>query len=526
MKEKLNNIINRIVSKDNIDLIIIFLLGFLGILSLLYATKWGIGISPDSVTYLDAARNLLEGHGFSYKIGAELQTLTNYPPLYPTLLAVISFILDLDLLQVARGLNALIFGLNIILVGSIMRYAKTLPIINILSSFLVLTSGTILYIHHYAWSEGLFILLGFSGLFLLNRFIEEEKRVSFLFSSVLISLAFLTRYAGLTLIITGLMALLFLHPQKFLKRIAVCIIFGAVSSIPMVLWLARNLYIAGNTTNRDMVYHANFLKPITAFFDNFSLWLLPQQIPIGVRISLVALFIIGLIVFSRRYYRNQRKRGVDLHYFSILQIISWLFILNYLAVLIISVSFFEARIPFGYRMFSPVYIACLILILPQISKILDSERVSFIKNASILLAVIFCLSYVTRFSYRVRIANTDGIEFASKKWKQSELINIIKHLPEKTQIYTNGDDVLKFLTGRNSLSIPAKIVAHNKLKNENYLNELNTMYENLYGNDGVLIWFDNITWRTYLPTVDELKNSLHLKLLVRAEDGSIYKTGS
>ena len=526
MKKKINNTLNRIVTPNNIDLIIIFFLGFLGVLVLMYATKWGIGISPDSVTYLDAARNLLEGHGFSYQIGAELQPLTNYPPLYPAVLAVISFVSNLDVLQLARGLNALIFGLNIILVGIILRYAKALPIINILSSFLVLTSGTIFYVHHYAWSEGLFILLGFSGLLFLNRFIVEEKTVSFLFASVLISLAFLTRYAGISLIMTGLMALLFLYHKKFLQRIAVCIAFGAVSSIPIVVWLARNLSIAGNTTNRDVVYHANFLKPITALFNNFSLWLLPQQIPIEVRVVFTTLLIAGLIVFSRRYYRNQRKRRAEFHYFSTLQIISCLFILNYLAVLIISVSFFEARIPFGNRIYSPVYIACLILILSQISKILDSERVSFIRNALILLTVIFCLSYIARFSYRVRIANTDGIEFASKKWKQSELVNITKNLPERTQIYTNGDDVLKFLTGRNSLSIPAKIIAHSQLKRENYHNELKAMYDNLYENDGVLIWFDNITWRSYLPTVDELKNTLNLKLLVRAEDGSIYKTGS
>jgi hypothetical protein len=39
-------------------------LALIGIASMQFATRWGAGISPDSVGYIDSARNLLDGRGY------------------------------------------------------------------------------------------------------------------------------------------------------------------------------------------------------------------------------------------------------------------------------------------------------------------------------------------------------------------------------------------------------------------------------------------------------------------------------
>jgi RNA 3'-terminal phosphate cyclase len=52
--------------------------------ALLLATRAGPGLSPDSVTYVSAARNLTDGHGYSGFTGS---ALTVFPPAYPALLA-------------------------------------------------------------------------------------------------------------------------------------------------------------------------------------------------------------------------------------------------------------------------------------------------------------------------------------------------------------------------------------------------------------------------------------------------------
>lgn len=42
--------------------------GLLGVFVIILTATWGIGLSPDSVIYIGASRNLLRGHGLRYVI--------------------------------------------------------------------------------------------------------------------------------------------------------------------------------------------------------------------------------------------------------------------------------------------------------------------------------------------------------------------------------------------------------------------------------------------------------------------------
>jgi|GEM_PF-5796957 len=56
--------------------IALFSLGLIGVAILLYSTVWGIGVSPDSVRYIDAARNLATRHALvERQIEQEIQDL-------------------------------------------------------------------------------------------------------------------------------------------------------------------------------------------------------------------------------------------------------------------------------------------------------------------------------------------------------------------------------------------------------------------------------------------------------------------
>jgi hypothetical protein len=88
-----------------------------GATALLFSTRWGIGLSPDSVVYIASARNLLSGYGLSISFTTgEFLLLTHYPPLFSAGLAGLGLV-GIDPLDGARWLNALIFGANITLLG-------------------------------------------------------------------------------------------------------------------------------------------------------------------------------------------------------------------------------------------------------------------------------------------------------------------------------------------------------------------------------------------------------------------------
>src|SRR5687768_2666146 len=79
---------------------------------MLWTTALGAGVSPDSVLYIDAARNLLAGKGL-VALGIPL---SHYPPGYPAVLAL-GGLAGIEPLAGARLLNALLFGLNAMLIG-------------------------------------------------------------------------------------------------------------------------------------------------------------------------------------------------------------------------------------------------------------------------------------------------------------------------------------------------------------------------------------------------------------------------
>ena len=141
-----------------------------GMLCLAHATRHGIGIAPDSVSYIEAARNLGAGHGISTLAdeGAGYLPMTRFPPLYPVAIAAISR-LGVDPVDAARALALALFGANIVLASALVARsapgARWLPVVG---AVLTASSPEVVAIHGAAQSEPLFLLLGFSGLLLLS----------------------------------------------------------------------------------------------------------------------------------------------------------------------------------------------------------------------------------------------------------------------------------------------------------------------------------------------------------------------
>jgi len=205
-----------------------------------YQFEVGIGINDDSVVYISAARNLLNGLGLSthpnfgghtapsveYPTRAETlspRPITHFPPLYPLLLGSVG-ILGVDPLVSARYIAALLFGVNIMIVGVIVNRISGSSWLSIIGSLLIFISQPMIGIHIYAWSEPLFIFLGFLGLFFLRAYLITREVTALVYSATAISLAFMSRYVGLSLIITGIIGILSFSGERYKKRIIHCAI--------------------------------------------------------------------------------------------------------------------------------------------------------------------------------------------------------------------------------------------------------------------------------------------------------------
>ena len=139
----------------NLDSLFAAFCGF--ILIQIFSKHSGIGISPDSVTYLSAARHI--GHGLGFK-SFDLLPVVDFPAGYPFFLTVISFFTRLDPLQFAPWLNGVLFGILLYICGGIMNgFYKSSGWYKRVLLLCILLSPALQEVYSMLWSETIFLLL-------------------------------------------------------------------------------------------------------------------------------------------------------------------------------------------------------------------------------------------------------------------------------------------------------------------------------------------------------------------------------
>ncbi len=516
-----------VTSKRSIAIIIT--LSLIGFIALLAMTRWGIGTSPDFVVYIGAARNLLDGKGLSVPFGRFIDSpLTQYPPLYPMALALPET-LGIDPLDGARWLNAILFGLLISLVGfSIRQITNKANWIPLVGALLILSSVVMLGIHTYAWTEPLFILLSFGGLVILAAYLETSKLVYLLGTSVAIGLAALTRFVGVTVIATGCLGILLLLNGNFLKKIKDTIIFGAISFLPLFLWLVRNTVTTNSIASREFAFHPITRNHFFQALQTVSTWfLVPAAAPGLLKVLILVSIFMGILVIVYLQQRNLNLNQVDsldkrdqkTHPFIKLILI---FVLTYSGFLLFSISFLDANTPLDDRILSPIFTALIILLAYFTHQLfLLTHHKPAIKIPIVLVVLFFSTTYLF-MGMNLSIRSYDqGLGFSSLQWRNSELVDQINELPATVTIHSNAPYAVYALTGRPALSLPKKFLSMNQRVNDNFAVDMANIGAEINKNGGVIVFFDLFS-RDPLEMKGEIEDTLSLKVISETTIGTIY----
>lgn len=464
---------------------------------MLFVTKPGVGISPDSVTYISAARNLISGRGLSVSFG-NVAPLTHFPPLFPSIIALPG-IIGLGPISVARWLNAILFGANILLIGLIIySYAKKSTWIPILGSLLLLTSVDMLDIHSWVWSEPMFIFLCCLSLYLLDSYIKNLKYTFLAASAVFAALALLDRYTGMALIFAGIAGIILLTDQARNKKLIAFFVFAFISISPLAAWTLRNLLIAGNATNRTLAFHPVTLLNLNMGFLTFLAWLLPDNMPV------ISMVVIGAIILFFTIYRRRIKatgESVRVENISNVPSLFTYFILIYLAFLIIAISFFDASTPLDDRLLSPIFVSLVVVMLYG-TKVIFSSKERFFKQVVAVSLLILAGSYFARSGIWMNQNYSSAHGYADSMWKTSQIVKKIEKMPASIYIYSNLPDAVYISTGRTAYWIPEKSDPTSHIANPRYSAEMDVMKKRLRKN-GVLVYFTRRR-RKFLPSDREI----------------------
>ncbi|MGA7192595.1 MAG: phospholipid carrier-dependent glycosyltransferase [Anaerolineales bacterium] len=437
-----------------VSFLILGLLTLIGIFLVLRSTPEGLGLSDDSIAYIAGARSLLAGHGYREAWLVSDNPITHFPPGFSSALTVIG-LFGLDPLRGARFLNALLFGLSTGLIGTLgWRMTKSLVAGLVLAALFVL-NGSLLQVYTTAMSEPLFIFLSLLAFWMFDLYFERDMHWLWMIAcGVFVGAAYLTRYAGLALVATFLFALFLLH-NTWRKRLVSVGIFLA-SVLPFVVgWSIRNIIVAGNATNRELIWH-----PITASNFNTTLYTISQfLVPvedwrkqlyktpvlfIALTTLILLVVLVWVIIKAWNYFGTHSPASSETISFS-----TGLYVFGYIASIIASMLLFDASTKFQLRILAPIFISLLILLVLFGVWLWQKRR-----EAAILLALFFIGISIYNQIATVQDLSKGGQGFASFDWYDSKAIAYLRTIPRALMIYTNETGAVYLYTNRPTYSLP------------------------------------------------------------------------
>jgi hypothetical protein len=490
------------------------------------ASVWGIGLSPDSVAYVSAAREFAQGHGFTLGYNATLPPMTHWPPLYPLVLS--SFIrLGMDAPEGARVLNVVLFGVNIGVFGLLAAHYTGSAKMALWTAFLFLSSRCMLEVHSYAHSEALFMIPALATIDRLGRFVEGRAgRPSFWAACGMSALASLDRYVGVSLIFWGACLLLAFYRANLFRRLGLALLYGLASGLPLALWMLRNFTLTSNLLDRTLAFHLPSRDQSLYGLQTVASWLVPEPFPKILQFAALGAVLILFAGIELRY-RVVREKRQALWLLSFMLCYALVFA-GYLTLLSVN------TLPVS-RHLSPLFFTGLLLAAVVLHTVWEKTppQNRIVRPVILFVAMVFSLSYAARSVKWIREFREQGLGYAAKSWRLSPTVERLKELGEEYRVlFSNNAEAVYILTGRACYAIPRKFDRSSVRKTKptlprpDYQRDVAAMKGLLEKGPGLVVYFDLESRRMarwFYPQENELAVELGLELMAKRADGSIYQ---
>lgn len=492
---------------------------------LYYVTQlWGIGVSYDAHYYVSSASNFLNNLGFgTFASDGSIKPLVKFPPFYPMILIAVSWITGLDTVIAARWVGIGLYAMSVSLIGWLIFVYSRSIVASALGAMIVLSNPFWLKSYHKAMSEPPYIVLMLLMLYMLSEY-GATKRTKFLILTGLLSgLGLLTRYIGGSLVAFGGISLLLFSYETVKDKIKNFLTFAFVAGLVIGPWLFQNLFLSGSMLNRNFAYHPPPWEKFSAELPNIFNWLLPITISQIYEAFLFIIFLIGLVIVIIIWFCNLRRGNYEKNNnkdsFRFVTIIFG-YILIYLLLLYISMSFFDASTPFNGRILSPIYALFVILSILVVWNGVEMINLKVVKIGALMMGLMI-LGFNMQFSVELLpMTRLKGLGFTGQSWQSSETIEVIKQLDSQVLIYTNEQMPVFFLTGRFTLDVPEKLQQLDNRVISHYSLSIEEMHQYIKQERGILVIFLTIRLHSESHTVAELSEGLILWKIL--EDGLIY----
>lgn len=450
----------------------------------LATARYGAGISPDSVSYVSAARNLLHGEGLVRFDGRQF---AHWPPLFPLLLALLG-LAGIDPLVGGRLLNAAAFGACVPLAALILRRGLGSRPLVALGTVAVLTGPPLLYTATKIWTEPVFTLLLMLLVFFLDRWLTAGARRDFGLAAVVLALLPLQRYLGAVLVPFAGLAVLLWRPVPVGRRIGPALLLGGAALLPLGLWLGRNRLVAGTLAGERIAPATGPAESIRQIFTGLA----------GPFLPVVTLFVVLLAaVLVLPLVRPSAPAA--------LRRLAAVLVTGYLAGLVVA-ALTTAIDGLDARMTAPLYPLVLLLLLSGLEDVFRRLRWASGRWLVTGLVAVWLVGQTSRSLRLVRDWREFGAGgYSIAAWQESPTVVWLRQNPVEPPVYSNAPDAAYILAG-----VPARLAP--------------TVNEPTLPETGTLVSFTRMR-RAHVLAPAELARRVELVPLVNTGDGAIMRIG-
>jgi len=488
---------------------------------LVATSSHGAGVSPDSVDYVSAARNLARGLGLVTYTGT---SLVAFPPLLPAILSV-GEMAGIGAYETSRILNATAFGGIALLTAGLARATLGESRWPFLASVVAVVSIPLVYVARYVWTESLFILLELGFLIEAIRYAKTSRWRHLAIATVLAALGTLTRYVGVVWLAVLGAVILAWSRGRWWSRLLRASAYPCVASLPLIAWLLRNQALSGTLAGARAPSSLSVGENLARTVQTLVAWWIPSPpittwgILAGVVVASSAVVLLVLVVTNL----SKGTKGVGATHPGLL--IVALSVLAYVAYLVMAATLIAFN-AIGDRLLSPIAPLVIILALWVSRAIMAwararwalSERRSPNLAVSAYALVAICLIYPSvRSATLLASSYVLGNGYAQDHYLHSETAQLASMQCQGLPTYSNADDALYWAEGIQAERVPRRTAHASDAKADDMAD-----FEQFAAQEPLcVVWLDARP-RSYLIPEKQVIALLRNTEVIRAEDGSIY----
>jgi len=425
----------------------VFLLGLASVLVISHvlfsrSVAQGIGLATDFMPYTLPVHDALGGRPF---------VMIHHPPLYPLAILSVCRWLNLEPFAAAEVLQWMCHLTLPLIAGVLVRRMTSGAVLpSIFAMVTLAASPHVLDLGGQIASEHLFMILTLGALGMLCLHLEGNRGGRWLWASAtLAGLAILTRYAGLALVATTFVLLLWQQKGRS-ERWREAVLASALALGPLLLHAIRNHLLHGNAVNREFGFKDIPWHKFDHGFQVMMTWWAPQSLvsfPAALLfVAVVATAWIWLI--SREAYPTEPSRRRTVVALRVLGVYSSL----YVGFILGCMMFADAWIPFDHRILFPVQ-AAMTVALAGAAALIVGTRFPWRLATAAFLAALLCLNlrrgWLISGDYGAK-----GIGYAAHVNHATSFAEQVRRLPSQALLISNRPELAYCYTQRHIEGLP------------------------------------------------------------------------